>query len=67
MCDKFAYYYARNDYIVHREYPSGKGFVDLVMTPRKNVKKTALIIELKKGKNAESAIEQIIVVITFQR
>ncbi len=32
-----AYYYARNNYIFHRELASGKGFADLVLLPRKNV------------------------------
>ena len=54
-----AYYYARNDYIVNREYPSGKGFADLVLIPRKNVSKPAVIIELKKDSSPEEAIAQI--------
>lgn len=54
-----AYYYARNNYIVHREYPSGKGFADLVLIPRKNVTTPAMIIELKKDKNLGAAIDQI--------
>lgn len=54
-----AYYYAKNDYIVHRELAGGKGFADLVMVPRKNVDSPALIVELKFGKDANSAIRQI--------
>ena len=54
-----AYYYARNDYIVNREYPSGKGFADIVLIPRKNVSKPAVIIELKKDASPEEAIAQI--------
>lgn len=54
-----AYYYANNDYHVHCEYATGKGFADLVMIPRKNVSKPALIIELKKDKDAETGIDQI--------
>lgn len=54
-----AYYYARNDYIIHREYPSGYGFADLVFKPRENVSKPALIVELKQGHSAEEAIKQI--------
>lgn len=54
-----AYYYARNDYHVHREYATGKGYADLVMIPRKNVNRPALIIELKKDKDAKSGIDQI--------
>jgi hypothetical protein len=54
-----AYYYARADYHVHREYASGKGYADLVMIPRKDVSKPALVIELKKNKSAKSGIDQI--------
>jgi hypothetical protein len=54
-----AYYYARNDYIIHREYPSGKGFADLVLIPRKNVDSPAIVLELKYDKDADSAIDQI--------
>ena len=54
-----AYYYAKNDYIVHREYASGKGFADLVLIPRKNVNSPAIIIELKYDKDADTAISQI--------
>ena len=54
-----AYYYARNDYVIHREYASGKGFADLVMIPRKNISSPAIIVELKYGKTALTAIDQI--------
>ena len=54
-----AYYYAHNDYHVHREYATGKGFADIVLIPRKNVSKPALIIELKKDKDAKTGIDQI--------
>ena len=54
-----AYYYAKNDYIVHRELPTGKGFADLVLIPRKNVSKPALLLELKYNKDADTAIAQI--------
>lgn len=54
-----AYYYAQNDYHVHREYASGKGFADLVLIPRKNVSKPALIIELKKDRASQTGIDQI--------
>ena len=54
-----AYYYAKNDYIVHRELASGKGFADLVLIPRKNVVKPALVLELKYNKDADTAISQI--------
>ncbi len=54
-----AYYYAKNDYIIHRELASGKGFADLVLLPRKNVDSPAIVIELKYDKDADTAIAQI--------
>ena len=55
-----AYYYARNDYVIHRELPSGKGFADLVLIPRKNVDSPAIVLELKYNSNADTAIDQIL-------
>ena len=54
-----AYYYASNDYIIHRELATGKGFADLVLIPSKNVDSPAIIIELKYNKAVDTAIEQI--------
>ena len=54
-----AYIWARNEYIIHREYATGKGYADLVMIPRCNVEKPALIIELKFNHTADTAIDQI--------
>ena len=65
-----AYYYAVNDYVIHREYASGKGFLakasvplgraaDLVLIPRKHVDSPAIVIELKYNKDADTAISQI--------
>ena len=54
-----AYIYAKNDYIIHRELASGKGFADLVFIPRKHVDKPAMIVELKYDKDADTAISQI--------
>ena len=54
-----AYYYAKNDYIIHRELPTGKGFADIVLIPRKNVDSPAIVIELKVNKDADTAISQI--------
>jgi hypothetical protein len=54
-----AYYYASNDYIVHRELATGKGFADLVLIPRKNVDSPAIVIELKYDKAVDTAIGQI--------
>ena len=54
-----AYIWARNEYVIHREYVTGKGFADLVMIPRRNVAKPALVIELKFNHTADTAIDQI--------
>ena len=54
-----AYYYARNDYVFHRELPTGKGFADLVLIPRKNVVSPAILLELKCNSDADAAINQI--------
>jgi hypothetical protein len=54
-----AYFYARNDYVVHRELPTGKGFADLVLIPRKDVDSPAIVLELKYNRDADSAINQI--------
>ena len=54
-----AYIWARNEYIIHREYATGKGYADLVMIPRSNVSKPALVIELKFNHSADTAIDQI--------
>ncbi len=54
-----AYYSARNNYVIHREYPSGKGFADLVLIPRSHINSPAIIIELKYNKTAQGAIDQI--------
>ena len=54
-----AYYSAHGDYIFHRELASGKGFADIVLMPRKNVSKPAIILELKCDKTAQTAIDQI--------
>ena len=54
-----AYLYAKNDYIIHRELASGRGFADLVFIPRKHVDSPALVVELKYDKDADTAISQI--------
>ena len=55
-----AYYYAKNDYVMHRELPTGKGFADIVLIPRKNVDSPAIVLELKYNKDADTAISQIL-------
>ena len=54
-----AYYYAKNDYIVHRELPTGKGFADIVLIPRKHVDSPAIVVKLKFNQDADAAIAQI--------
>jgi hypothetical protein len=55
-----AYYEAREYYNITREHPAGKGFADLIFTPRPlHIDKPAMVIELKWDKGADTAIEQI--------
>lgn len=54
-----AFYHAKNDYTFHRELPTGKGFADLVLMPRKQGKNPPIVLELKKGLSAGTAIDQI--------
>lgn len=55
-----ALYAARNYYHIYREFPSGKGFADLVFLPRKQFpEKPALVVELKWNRSASGAIAQI--------
>lgn len=54
-----AYIYAKNEYVIHRELHSGKGFADLVFIPRQPQIRPAMVIELKYDKNADTAISQI--------
>ena len=54
-----AYIWAKNEYIIHREYATGKGYADLVMIPQRNVAKPALVVELKFNHTADTAIDQI--------
>ena len=55
-----AFYAAREYYTIIREFPTGKGFADIVFLPKKNhVDKPVLLVELKWDKNADTAIRQI--------
>ena len=55
-----ALYSARNYYTVYREFPSGKGFADMVYLPRKKfMDKPALVVELKWDQSAQGAVAQI--------
>ena len=54
-----AYYSARKDYKIIREFPSGKGFADIVFLPLPHTEKPALVVELKYDKTAQTALQQI--------
>jgi len=54
-----AFYAAKNQYVMIRKLPTGKGFADLVLVPRRNVDMPALVLELKHNATAETAINQI--------
>jgi len=57
---RLALYIAQEYYTIVREFPSGKGFADLVFIPRKKFAgKPAMIVELKWDKSAQSGIDQI--------
>lgn len=54
-----AYYSARKDYRLIREFPTGKGFADVVFLPLPHANKPAMVVELKYDKNVTAAIQQI--------
>lgn len=54
-----AYYSARKDYKLIREMPAGHGFADIVFLPLPHTGKPAMVVELKYGKTAEEAVQQI--------
>lgn len=54
-----AYYNSVKEYTKIREFPTGKGFADIVYLPKKHSNKPAMIVELKYNETAESAIAQI--------
>ncbi|MDR1542334.1 MAG: PD-(D/E)XK nuclease domain-containing protein, partial [Clostridiales bacterium] len=55
-----AYYAAREYCTIIRKMPSGKGFADLVLIPAPSRQdKPAIVIELKWGRTARTAIQQI--------
>ena len=55
-----AFYAAREFYTIVREFPTGKGFADLVFLPRPKCTSPILLIELKYDQSATAAIEQIL-------
>ena len=57
---QLSFYFAREYYTIVRELPTGKGFADICLIPRKRyADKPAVVIELKWDKSAEGAIRQI--------
>lgn len=54
-----AYYAARKDYVMYREFAGGKGFADIVFVPRKFRDVPAIVVELKWDKSSDTAIAQI--------
>ena len=55
-----AYFTAPAYYNIVREFPTGKGFADMVFIPRANAgKRPAMVVELKYNQSADSAIQQI--------
>lgn len=55
-----AFYFAREYYTMVRELPTGKGYADICLIPRKMyADKPAVIIELKWDKDVQGAIQQI--------
>lgn len=55
-----AFYFAREYYTIVRELPSGKGFADICLIPRKlYADKPAVVIELKMNQDVQGAISQI--------
>ena len=55
-----AFYFAKEYYTVIRELPAGKGFADICLISRPlHRDKPVAVIELKKDKDAQGAIDQI--------
>jgi hypothetical protein len=55
-----AFYSAKDYYTIILEMPTGKGFADIFLIPRPtHMDKPAAVIELKKDKDAQGAIDQI--------
>ena len=54
-----AYYSARKDYKLIREFPAGKGFADVVFLPLPHTDRPALVVELKYNKSTRTALQQI--------
>ena len=56
---KVGYLSAIDDFVQIQELPSGKGYADLALLPRRNSGKPAIVVELKWNRPVETAISQI--------
>ena len=56
---KLAYYSAISEYEIFREFPTGKGFADMVFVPIPDSVFPAIVVEHKWDKSAKGAIDQI--------
>lgn len=54
-----AYYTAREKYTIIREFPTGKGYADIVFIPKPHCTGPAMIVELKWNHSADTAIRQV--------
>lgn len=54
-----AFYAARGWYTMIRELPTGSGFADVVLLPKRGIDKPAILLELKWNQSADTAIRQI--------
>ena len=52
-------FFAENQYHIIREFPTGKGFADIVLLPQKRIQKPAIVIELKFKTDVKAVIDQI--------
>jgi hypothetical protein len=56
---KIGYLSAIDDFVSIQELPTGKGYVDLALIPRRGSRKPAVVIDLKWNHPVEAAIDQI--------
>ena len=56
---KIGYLSAIDDFVSIQELPTGKGYADLALIPRRGSRKSAVVIELKWNHPVEAAIDQI--------
>ncbi len=56
---KIGYLSAIDDFVSIQELPTGKGYADLALIPRRGSRRSAVVIELKWNHTVDAAIEQI--------